>query len=141
MKILPLFSSRSIALIDDDLLFLEAMSSLLKEKYLLEVFSNPINALNYFYDSYPVSSQVSTSNNLFEIGVIIVDYNMADMNGIELCRKLNFLPSKKILLTGDGCEKLPTDALNEGQINCFIRKDSLTLPEDIDFHLKRFITE
>jgi CheY-like chemotaxis protein len=71
-----------------------------------------------------------------EIGVVIVDYNMPGMNGIELCRKLKGLPIKKILLTGEASDQLAISAFNEGIIDCFIRKDSRSLVDDIRHHLQ-----
>jgi len=58
-----------------------------------------------------------------EIGVIVVDYAMPGMNGIELCTKLEGLPFKKIMLTGEADEHLAVTAFNHGIIDHFIRKD------------------
>lgn len=74
-----------------------------------------------------------------EIGVIIIDYNMPGMNGLEVCRKLKSFPLKKILLTGETNNQLAIDAFNEGVIDCFIRKDSLTLAEEINSNLRILI--
>ena len=76
-----------------------------------------------------------------EVSVIVVDYKMLDINGIELCRKLQSLPMKKILLTGEADEQKAVAAFNEGIIDCFISKASLTLTDDIEFHLKRLTQE
>ncbi len=70
-----------------------------------------------------------------EISVMIVDYNMPGMNGIEFCRQLKSLPIKKILLTGEADDQLAINAFNERIIDCFIRKDSPSLAYDIQFHL------
>ncbi|MDR3478613.1 MAG: response regulator [Gammaproteobacteria bacterium] len=71
-----------------------------------------------------------------EIGVIVVDYNMPEMNGIEVCRRLKDFPMKKILLTGEANEELATIAFNEGVIDCFIRKGSEALPSSIKYYLE-----
>ncbi len=78
---------------------------------------------------------------LNEMGVLIVDYNMPGMTGIELCRKLQALPIKKILLTGEPSEKLAISAFNEGIINCYIRKDSPTIASDIKGYLESLTKE
>ena len=71
-----------------------------------------------------------------EISVMIVDYHMPDMNGIELCRQLHYQPMKKILLTGEADQHQAVAAFNEGTIDCFLRKDSPTLVVDIQKHLQ-----
>lgn len=143
MNVLPLFShTLTVALIDDDSLFLEAISALLKENYPLKTFNNPIIAVNFFYNYYSLLPSLKLTRDCTEeIGVIIIDHNMPGMNGIEVCRKLKLLPVKKILLTGEGSDKLAIDALSEGIIDCFIRKDSLSLPEDINLSLRRLTQE
>jgi CheY-like chemotaxis protein len=168
MNTLPLFSyPLTVTLIDDDLLFLQAMTGLLKNSYSLKTFNNPKNAIDYF-DNYtpvlsslklfrgctelenydvsghlPVDLNFNVSKELLsnplrfeEVGVIIVDYNMPHMNGIEVCRKLKSFPIKKILLTGEASDQLAINAFNEGIIDCFIRKDSQSLADDINLHIK-----
>jgi len=76
-----------------------------------------------------------------EITVLVADYNMPDINGIELCRKLSHLPMKKILLTGEADNELAVTAFNEGIIDAFIRKESQSLVKDIEFHTQRLIQQ
>jgi CheY-like chemotaxis protein len=66
-----------------------------------------------------------------EITILIVDYKMPELNGLDLCRALKDLAIKKILLTGEGGNSEAVDAFNEKLIHHFIRKDSATLLEDI----------
>lgn len=75
-----------------------------------------------------------------EISVIIVDYHMPGMNGIDLCRQLKSLPVKKILLTGEADEKIAIAAFNEGYIDCFIKKGSPSITKELRSHL-RTLTE
>ena len=70
-----------------------------------------------------------------EVGVMIVDYSMPEMNGIEFCRELKSLPAKKILLTGEASNHIATQAFNEGIIDCFLQKGSPSLAEEINFHI------
>lgn len=167
MTTLPLFSyPLTVTLVDDDPLMLQALESVLKQSYQLNIFNTPTDAVNYF-DSYtpllpsikllhgctelenydisghlPVDVNFNVSKELInhpkrqkETSVIIVDYNMPGINGIELCRKLKSLPLKKILLTGEANDRLAIDAFNEGIIDCFIRKDSPSLADDLHCHL------
>jgi len=70
-----------------------------------------------------------------EISLLIVDYHMPEITGLELCRHLKNKPFKKILLTGEATIKQAVAAFNEGIIDCFLQKDSPTLIDDIKKHL------
>jgi len=59
------------------------------------------------------------------------------MTGIELCRALRHLKTKKILLTGDANHKQAVAAFNEGLIDCFIRKDESDLVASLQDHIAR----
>lgn len=76
-----------------------------------------------------------------EISVLIVDYFMPELTGIELCRILKNKPFKKILLTGEADTTQAVNAFNEGIIDCFIRKNSMTLLSDIRKHIEILTNE
>jgi CheY-like chemotaxis protein len=67
---------------------------------------------------------IQDSSRFNEISVIIVDYAMPGMNGIELCRALEKHPAKKILLTGEADHRIAVDAFNEGLIHRFVLKQT-----------------
>lgn len=81
---------------------------------------------------HELQNQLSTAD---EISVLIVDYKMPGMNGIELCQLLKGLPFKKILLTGEAELHHAVTAFNNNIIDRFIPKDSPTLFSDIQFHV------
>lgn len=58
------------------------------------------------------------------ITVIIVDYSMPLMNGVEFCEKIAHLPVLKIMLTGHADFNIAIDAFNRGIIDKFLVKDS-----------------
>ncbi|HKB61034.1 MAG TPA: hypothetical protein VKC56_13435 [Gallionellaceae bacterium] len=62
--------------------------------------------------------------------VLVVDYAMPGMNGVELCALCQDMPIKKILLTGQADEKIAINAFNRKLIDCFISKSD---PGAIDF--------
>lgn len=66
-----------------------------------------------------------------EISLLVIDYNMPEINGIELCRALKGTAMKKILLTGENNYKVALAAFNERIIDNFIQKDSPTLVEEL----------
>ena len=55
--------------------------------------------------------------------VLVIDYAMPQMNGVEFCQAVQGLPCKKILLTGQADEKIAIDAFNRKLIDCFIKKN------------------
>jgi response regulator RpfG family c-di-GMP phosphodiesterase len=56
------------------------------------------------------------------ISVVIIDYQMPTMNGLDFCRAIGDIPAKKILLTGKANTNQIIDAFNEGLIDRFISK-------------------
>lgn len=64
--------------------------------------------------------------------VLVVDYSMPQMNGLEFCQAVRHLPCKKILFTGAADEKIAVSAFNRGLIDRYIKKsddDALDLLE------------
>jgi CheY-like chemotaxis protein len=165
---LPLFYFRpTICWIDDDRIFLDAVSITFREHYNCLTFDMPFQAIHYFSEyQAPLSqtrfirefteSDLHGTNNHFpvdlciptiaeliniegkynEIAVAIIDYNMPNMNGLELCKKLQNFPFKKILLTGEAENQEVIKAFNDGIIDRFIRKDNNVAGE-----LKKYISQ
>ena len=68
-----------------------------------------------------------------ELSVVVVDYAMPGLNGLEFCERLGNAPVRKILLTGKADEKTAVQAFNAGIIDRFIVKSdpkALTLVSD-----------
>lgn len=55
--------------------------------------------------------------------VLVIDYAMPQMNGVEFCQAIQSLPCKKILLTGIADEKVAVTAFNRKLIDRFIKKN------------------
>ncbi len=58
------------------------------------------------------------------ISMVLIDYDMPGMSGIEFCQQLKGSPIKKILFTGKADSNLAVEAFNEGIIDRFILKQS-----------------
>lgn len=68
------------------------------------------------------------------VSVIIVDYDMPGMNGLDFCRSLRDPYIKKILVTGLADEEIAIKAFHEGIIDRFVRKhkaDELEMLKEI----------
>ena len=76
-----------------------------------------------------------------EVSVVIVDYHMPNLTGLEVCHKLNKLKAKKILLTGASDQQIAIDAFNNNLIDKFIRKDSPTIAEEIMTYVRTLAKE
>jgi CheY-like chemotaxis protein len=100
--------------------------------------TQPDRLLSATVDTYPRSSeQRAVSLDIDQIhqirchagrfttpSVLVVDYSMPQMNGIEFCEALRDVPCKKILLTGTADEGIAVEAFNRGLIHRYIRKSS-----------------
>lgn len=69
-----------------------------------------------------VHREVHNTDRFQQVSVVVVDYDMPEMNGIEFCRQLNNPSIKRILLTGKADEQIAVRAFNSKTIDRFIRK-------------------
>lgn len=74
------------------------------------------------------------------VSVLVVDYEMPGLSGLDLCRELQQFPCKKLMLTGRGGYGLAVQAFNDGLIDQYIDKSQPDLPThvaDAVRHLQR----
>lgn len=142
----------TVVLVDDDRKYLKSLGFILDVKKMApRFFSNPQEALDFLQKYKPVSfvdkclikredvridhrttdldlrairAQIYNPNRFSEISVVIVDYAMPSLNGLELCSLIRDKPFKILLLTGEAGEEIAVKAFNEGIIDKFIRKDA-----------------
>lgn len=75
-----------------------------------------------YFDPRSVLSELKSPDRFHQISVLIVDYEMPGMKGLELCEKIQNPYIKKILLTGVADENIAVEAFNRGVIDRYIRK-------------------
>lgn len=68
--------------------------------------------------------------------VLVVDYSMPQMNGIEFCEAVRALPCKKILFTGAADEKIAVNAFNRGLIDRYIRKSEANAFDRLELEIR-----
>jgi len=64
--------------------------------------------------------------------VLVVDYAMPQMSGVEFCEAVSDLNCKKILLTGQADEDIVIDAFNRKLIDRFIKKSDSNATEQLE---------
>lgn len=76
-----------------------------------------------------ILSELHNARRFADISVVVVDYAMPGMNGLDFCRQISNTNIKKILLTGKADEGLAMNALNEGLIHRYIQKSDPDVAE------------
>lgn len=112
---------------EEALEFLTSYKSSLRDKKFLSSFTE-----HEYYDTSthsPVDLDINSVMSLSkessrhkDISILIADYDMPNIDGLELCSQLGSTEFKKILLTGEVDYERATNALNHGVIDCFIPK-------------------
>ena len=156
MKNIPVptyYKPSRVIFVDDNRSFIESIGFLLPDSVHTQTYTNPkdtildlkkYNCKDYmpklnpeekfereddeFYDYFKC---VSSSKRFEEISVLVTDYSMPQMSGLELCDWLRDIPFKKILLTGEAGNATAVEAFNEGLIHGFVLKDSTDYDEQL----------
>ena len=84
-------------------------------------------------DKAMIFTRVFARQRFGSLSVAVIDFDMPEMDGLDLCHAISHLPCRKILLTGQATESQAVAAFNEGLIDCFVSKS--------DPHLKAVIRE
>lgn len=150
--ILPYYFPTTVVLIDDNQRFLENFSLQLDESLAVRCFTSATIALEHInaeatkvhldqrclsqaginnqaeqsvvrLDLTMLENEISNRDRFSDIAVVIVDYDMPEMSGLELCEKIRSPRIKKILLTGVADEKIAVQAFNDGVIDRFLMKN------------------
>lgn len=78
-------------------------------------------------DLTKIHEEIHNAKHLEQVAVIIVDYAMPSVNGLEFCKEIRDLPMKKMLLTGEADHAIAVEAFNDGLIDRFILKSDPNL--------------
>lgn len=74
-------------------------------------------------DLHQIYRTVFDRNRFLFPAVIVVDYAMPNMNGIEFCEAIDDLPCKKILFSREASQDIAIDALKRGLIDHYLKKN------------------
>ena len=130
-------------LVDDNPRFLSTFRLQIRTRTPLHTLDSPLAALEGLAlqaDIGPLEPdnalQRLTDPKRFELySTLIVDYDMPEMTGLDLCRKLAGRPINRILLTGKADESHAVEAFNQGLIHRFVRKGDPDVGERINRYL------
>ncbi|MCE3253716.1 MAG: hypothetical protein K0Q67_2736 [Cellvibrio sp.] len=158
-KIPLCFYPTQIVFVDDNPEFLDALSIAFSKQFNVQSFSDTDSALNYINeyqreadliandekpkpqgDSDAWVKRVLTHQNtkrfdeqrVKEVSVLVVDYSMPNMNGIEFCEKIKNLSIKKILLTGYATPADAISAFNNNIIHYYLKKNDENMLQDLE---------
>lgn len=157
---LPLcFYPTQIVFVDDNEDFLAALKLALSSKFRIKTFSDPQQALNYIQenqrqldlaedgekpplhgDSDTWVKQVLSHPNIkrfdaireHEISVLIIDYSMPSMTGIEFCEQIQKTHTKRILLTGYATPSDAVKAFNNHVIHYYLTKNDPNMLRELE---------
>ncbi|MBI3187561.1 MAG: response regulator [Gammaproteobacteria bacterium] len=157
----PYYHPTKVILIDDDISFLDSLSRHIDKEILFKCYADvsealaDINTLHHpgIYETcrgIPTDEAGSLSTQLVpwdfsnlkeealnayrfhETSVVIVDYLMPSINGLELCSRIQRPEIRKILLTGVFDTSDAINALNDGVICGYLNKNDTNLSEKLN---------
>jgi CheY-like chemotaxis protein len=158
-KIPLCFYPTQIVFVDDNPDFLGALSVEFSNRFNVQIFDNTDAALRHINeynreadlvandekpkpqgDSDAWVKRVLTHQNIKrfdelrikEVSVLVVDYSMPSMNGIEFCEKINNASIKKILLTGYATPADAVRAFNNNTIHYYLKKNDANMLQDLE---------
>jgi CheY-like chemotaxis protein len=160
----PCFHPTTICFVDDNESFLQSLDLELPGSWACRTFTDPLVALEFLERPAPLEplmdrcfslnrepdatatirldlnlleQEISHVQRFHRHSVVVVDYAMPFMDGIQFCAALKDPYVRKAMLTGVADEKLAVEAFNAGLIHRFIPKQSV---EPIEL-VRDFVTE
>lgn len=87
-----------------------------------------------------VAKELIDSKRFQEVSVVVVDYDMPSMDGIEFCKKLKSPYLQKIMATGAADEGLAVLAFNGKLIDAFVGKHEMQFWEKVEANIQQLET-
>lgn len=81
------------------------------------------------------------ANRFSELSVVISDYEMPGLTGLDLCKHIRYEPIKKILLTGIVDESKAIEAFNLGVIDRYIKKNNKDVIQVLNSFIEDIVLE
>ena len=148
--ILPYYHPTTVCFVDDNELFLKSLELALPEDCAHMTFPSGSSALEVINHTSNVTSladrciepahlgqadvrlnlhvleqEIARKDRFRDISVVLVDYAMPGMTGLEFCQQVKNKDLQIVLLTGAANESTAVDAFNDGLIDRYIQKGDL----------------
>jgi len=131
IDIYPFYHPTNVVFIDDDIHFLSSLTTHLNCDSPVKCFTDikqamaSINAHSDIkdYKLSSISKRINDANRFEETSVVIIDYQMPVINGMELAQKITNKAIKKVLLTGALNVNDGINAMNTNIISGFVEKN------------------
>jgi CheY-like chemotaxis protein len=148
---LPLYyHPTAVCFVDDNYSFSQSLALTIPEDMHLTTFLSPDEALDIVNIPHPrppladlcfsqegnlirldlnvLEQEIKHIDRFERISVMLVDYAMPTMNGLEFCAQLTDRDVRRVLLTGVADEKTAVQAFNAGLIDHYLPKAKLSSP-------------
>ena len=157
--ILPYYYPTTICFVDDNASYLESLTLHIPDTWPHRIFHSGAEALAHInraerppsladrcftpipgcndtqlaLDLSVIEREMARPNRFEEVSVILVDYAMPGMNGLQMCAEVTDPNVRIVLLTGVADEAVAVEAFNAGLIHQYIRKGVAELqPTNLD---------
>lgn len=163
------FHPTTVLLVDDNLNALKALELSLSRNFLITTLNDPneviallnknwaqdpftrrcISAKLSITDTSPsidcnvsaIQQELLNQNRFKQVAVVVTDYAMPELNGLELCKKIPAGPEheariRRIMLTGEAENDLAIEAFHNGYIEAFFKKNDAELKEELEEKIK-----
>jgi CheY-like chemotaxis protein len=97
----------------------------------LETAVGELSAQCMSWDLSNVKDHILNSHRHDEVSVVVVDYDMPELDGLSLCARIDDSHVKKVLLTGIFDDENIVEAYNNGLVHGYIKKGDRNLVEKI----------
>ncbi len=88
-----------------------------------------------------ICKEIYNGKRFNEVSVVVVDYSMPNMNGLDFAKQIKNPYIKIIMLTGEADQHLAVKAFNEGAIHKFILKSDQNFEETLNQSIKELQQE
>lgn len=124
---IPLLKKQStVVFIDDASDFLSSIELFFGDKFRIKTFTNPVEALEFI-----------NKNTEELVSVVVTDYSMPQMNGVDLSSHIEDKALNTILLTGEATLNIVVDGFNKGLISKYIQKSDADFIDKLEIEIAR----
>lgn len=162
-KLNPFYFPTSVVFVDDDPDFLKSFTLLLDENLPVRTFSSAKKALSFINNQESITDnlknftdyalldnadqkiclnidvlhqQMYNNERFSQVSIVVADYAMPEMEGLEFLNQIKHPEVKRVLLTGVADEKVAVKAFNDGIIDRFFLKNTEALDKEFNKTIK-----